>query len=121
VRRRAEDSARSACSTSCCGGSRPGPSERRRRLAGQAAGEEESATRQKFRKKLREGELDDREVEIEVSAPQAHMRYSPRRNGGATQQIQGMFQNLGGGRRKLRRMKIREAIRMLTTRKRRVW
>src|SRR6266852_6404231 len=38
-----------------------------------AAGEEDSATRQKFRKKLREGELDDREVEIEVSAPQAQM------------------------------------------------
>src|SRR5262249_40982062 len=35
--------------------------------------EEESATRQKFRKRLREGELDDKDVEIEVSTPQAHM------------------------------------------------
>ncbi|TMH37528.1 MAG: ATP-dependent protease ATPase subunit HslU, partial [Betaproteobacteria bacterium] len=80
-----------------------------------AAGEEEPATRQKFRKKLREGELDDREVEIEVSAQQAHMEiFAPPGMEELTQQIQGMFQNLGGGRRKLRRMKIREAMRMLT-------
>ncbi|HUL93073.1 MAG TPA: ATP-dependent protease ATPase subunit HslU [Burkholderiales bacterium] len=84
-------------------------------LPGKPAGEEESATRQKFRKKLREGELDDREVEIEVSTPQAHMEiFAPPGMEELTQQIQGMFQNLGGGRRKLRRMKIREAIRMLT-------
>src|SRR5207244_7492245 len=66
-------------------------------------------------KKLREGELDDREVEIEVSAPQAHMEiFAPPGMEELTQQIQGMFQNLGGNRRKLRRMKIREAMRMLT-------
>src|SRR4249920_196948 len=82
---------------------------------GKPAGDEESATRQKFRKKLREGELDDKDVEIEVSAPQAHMEiFAPHGMEELTQQIQGMFQNLGGGRRKLRRMKIREAIRMLT-------
>ena len=77
--------------------------------------EEESATRQKFRKRLREGELDDKDVEIEVSAPQAHMEiFAPPGMEELTQQIQGMFQNLGGGRRRLRRMKIREAMRMLT-------
>jgi len=76
---------------------------------------EESATRQKFRKKLREGELDEREVELEVSAPQAHMEiFAPPGMEELTQQIQGMFQNLGGGRRKLRRMKVRDAMRMLT-------
>src|SRR6266513_1714708 len=80
-----------------------------------AVGEGESATRQKFRKKLREGELDDREVEIEVAAPQAHMEiFAPPGMEELTQQIQGMFQNLGGGRRKLRRMKIREAMGILT-------
>ena len=73
------------------------------------------ATRDSFRKKLRSGELDDREVEIEVSAPQAHMEiFAPPGMEELTQQIQGMFQNLGGARRKLRRMKIREAMRMLT-------
>ena len=83
--------------------------------SGKPAGDEESATRQKFRKKLREGELDDKDVEIEVSAPQAHMEiFAPPGMEDLTQQIQGMFQNLGGGRRKLRRMKIREAMRMLT-------
>ena len=85
------------------------------RPSGKPAGDEESATRQKFRKKLREGELDDKDVEIEVSAPQAHMEiFAPPGMEDLTQQIQGMFQNLGGGRRKLRRMKIREAMRMLT-------
>src|SRR3979490_410767 len=84
-------------------------------LPANAVGDEESATRQKFRKKLREGELDDREVEIEVSAPQAHMEiFAPPGMEELTQQIQGMFQNLGGGRKKLRRMKIREALRTLT-------
>jgi len=57
-----------------------------------AAGEEDSATRQKFRKKLREGELDDREVEIEVPAQQAHMEiFAPPGMEELTQQIQGMF------------------------------
>src|SRR5206468_8308496 len=84
-------------------------------LSGKTGGDEESATRQKFRKKLREGELDERDIEVEVSSPQAHMEiFAPPGMEERTQQIQGMFQNLGGGRRKLRRMKIREAMRMLT-------
>ncbi|HEY6721492.1 MAG TPA: ATP-dependent protease ATPase subunit HslU [Burkholderiales bacterium] len=82
---------------------------------GKPSGEEESATRQKFRKKLREGELDEKEIDLEVSTPQAHMEiFAPPGMEDLTQQIQGMFQNLGGGRKKLRRMKIREAMRMLT-------
>ena len=84
-------------------------------LGAKSGGGEESATRQKFRKKLREGELDEREIELEVSAPQAHMEiFAPPGMEELTQQIQGMFQNLGGGRRKLRRMKVRDAVRMLT-------
>ncbi len=84
-------------------------------LGAKSGSGEESATRQKFRKKLREGELDEKEIELEVSAPQAHMEiFAPPGMEELTQQIQGMFQNLGGGRRKLRRMKVREAMRMLT-------
>jgi ATP-dependent HslUV protease ATP-binding subunit HslU len=85
---------------------------------GQAAkppADEESMTRQRFRKKLREGELDDKDVDIEVAAHQAHMEiFAPPGMEELTQQIQGMFQNLGGGRKKLRRMKIRDAMKMLT-------
>jgi ATP-dependent HslUV protease ATP-binding subunit HslU len=76
---------------------------------------EESGTRQKFRKKLREGELDEKEIELEVPVAQAHMEiFAPPGMEELTQQIQGMFQNLGGGRKKLRRMKVRDAMRMLT-------
>ncbi len=76
---------------------------------------EESATRQKFRKKLREGELDDKEIEIEVAAAQPHMEIlAPPGMEDLTSQIQGMLSNLGGGRRRLRRMKIREALQVVT-------
>ena len=77
--------------------------------------EADSAARQKFRKKLREGELDDREIEIEVATPQAHMEImAPPGMEELTQQIQGMFQNMGGGRKKLRKLKIRDAMKQLT-------
>ena len=83
--------------------------------APQAATEAESATRQKFRKKLREGELDDREIEIEVAAVQPQMEIlAPPGMEDLTSQIQSMFQNLGGGRRKMRKMRVREAMKALT-------
>jgi ATP-dependent HslUV protease ATP-binding subunit HslU len=76
---------------------------------------EETATRQKFRKRLREGELDDKEIDIEVSAAQPQMEIlAPPGMEELTSQIQGMLSNLGGGRRKLRRMKIREALELIT-------
>jgi ATP-dependent HslUV protease ATP-binding subunit HslU len=78
-------------------------------------GPDDSATRQHFRKKLREGELDDKEVEIEVAATQPQMEIlAPPGMEELTQQIQGMFQNLAGGRRKLRKVKVREAMRLIT-------
>ncbi|CAG0929266.1 MAG: ATP-dependent protease ATPase subunit HslU [Rhodocyclaceae bacterium] len=81
---------------------------------GDAEATEESATRQKFRKKLREGELDAREIDIEVAAPGAQMEIlAPPGMEELTSQIQGMFQNLGGGKRKARRMTIREALKAL--------
>ena len=76
---------------------------------------EESATRQKFRKKLRERELDDKEIDIEVAAASPSMEIlAPPGMEELTSQIQGMLSNLGGGRRRLRRMKIREAAELLT-------
>ena len=76
---------------------------------------EESATRQKFRKKLRESELDEREIEIEVAAVSPQMEIlAPPGMEELTTQIQGMFQNLAGGRRRTRKMRIREAMQVLT-------
>jgi ATP-dependent HslUV protease ATP-binding subunit HslU len=81
----------------------------------QEAAPEESATRQKFRKRLREGELDDKEIEIEVSAVAQQMEIlAPPGMEELTSQIQGMFQNLAGGRRRTRKLRIREAMQVLT-------
>ncbi|MDX9706806.1 MAG: ATP-dependent protease ATPase subunit HslU [Azospira sp.] len=75
---------------------------------------EDSGTRQKFRKKLREGELDDKEIEIELAGPAMSAEiFAPPGMEELTQQIQGMFQNLGGGRKTARRLKIREALKLL--------
>jgi ATP-dependent HslUV protease ATP-binding subunit HslU len=75
----------------------------------------DSATRQKFRKKLREGELDDKEIDIEVAVPgmQAEI-FAPPGMEELTQQIQGMFQSVGGGKKKSRKLKIPEALKLLT-------
>ena len=79
-----------------------------------ANSEQNSATRHRFRKMLREGTLDDKEIEIEVAAVPAHMEiFAPPGMEDLTSQIQGMFQNLGGGRRKARKLKIRDAMKLL--------
>src|SRR5215470_11540702 len=76
---------------------------------------EDTATRQRFRKRLREGELDDKEIEIEVAASQTAMEIlAPPGMEELTQQIQGMFQNLSVGRKKLRKLKVREALKLIT-------
>jgi ATP-dependent HslUV protease ATP-binding subunit HslU len=80
----------------------------------QDAASEDTATRQKFRKKLREGELDDKEIEIEVAASQPQMEiFAPPGMEELTSQIQGMLSNIGTGRKRLRSMKIREAVQIL--------
>ena len=74
----------------------------------------DSATRQKVRKKLREGELDDKEIEIEVAASRASMEiFAPPGMEDLTSQIQGMFQNIGGEKKKTRKLTIREARKVL--------
>ena len=75
----------------------------------------DSSTRQKFRKRLREGELDEREIELEVSAAQPHMEIlAPPGMEDLTSQIQSMFSNLTGTRKRMRKLKIREAMKLLT-------
>ncbi|MEE8327618.1 MAG: ATP-dependent protease ATPase subunit HslU [Nitrosomonadaceae bacterium] len=86
-----------------------------RDLSSQTENEEnDSATRQKFRKKLREGELNEKEIEIEVSAAHTQMEiFAPPGMEDLTSQIQGMFQNLGGERKKTRKLRIQEAKKLI--------
>ncbi len=72
-------------------------------------------TRQIFRKRLREGSLNDREVEIEVADAMPHMEImAPPGMEEMTEQIKSMFSGLGSGRKKSRKVKISEALRLLT-------
>ena len=72
-------------------------------------------TRQVFRKRLREGSLDDREIEIEVAETMPHLEImAPPGMEEMTEQIKSMFSGLGGGRKKSRKVKIKEALRLLT-------
>ncbi len=79
-----------------------------------AAAARDNETRQKFRKKLREGQLDDKEIEIEVRAmPVGVEIMSPPGMEELSQQLQGMFQSMGQQRTKSRKLKIREAFKQL--------
>jgi ATP-dependent HslUV protease ATP-binding subunit HslU len=72
-------------------------------------------TRQKFRKMLREGKLDDKEIEIELQAVSVGVEImAPPGMEEMTSQLQGMFQNLGGQRRQTRKLKVKDALRHLT-------
>ena len=76
--------------------------------------ENDSATRQKFRKKLREGTLNEKEIEIEISTTQTQAEiFAPPGMEDLTSQIQGMFQNLGGERKKPRKLRIQEAKKII--------
>jgi ATP-dependent HslUV protease ATP-binding subunit HslU len=72
------------------------------------------ATREKFRDKLRRGELDEKEIEIQVSATPIGVEImAPPGMEEMTSQLQGLFQNLGQGRTKRRKLKIRDALKLL--------
>ncbi|KHT59370.1 ATP-dependent protease ATP-binding subunit HslU [Photobacterium gaetbulicola] len=74
-----------------------------------------SSARQSFRKKLREGKLDDKEIEIDVAAPQMGVEImAPPGMEEMTNQLQGMFQNLAGNTTKKRKMKIKDAMKAAT-------
>jgi len=109
VRARAEDAAEERILDALL------PAAREVGFAARSEPAEESVTRQKFRKKLREGELDDREIELEVSAVHPQMEIlAPPGMEDLTQQIQSMFQNIGGTRKRQRKLKIREAMKLVT-------
>ncbi|MFW6092947.1 MAG: ATP-dependent protease ATPase subunit HslU [Pseudomonadota bacterium] len=73
---------------------------------------EDSSTRQLFRKRLREGELDDKEVELELDASQVGVEImAPPGMEEMTNQLQSMFSNLGQGKKKSMRLKIKDALR----------
>lgn len=73
-----------------------------------------SETRQKFRKRLREGDLDNKEIELDLSATPSHVEIL-----GApgmeemTQQLQGMFEGLGQGKKEKRKLPIKQALKAL--------
>jgi ATP-dependent HslUV protease ATP-binding subunit HslU len=78
-------------------------------------GDSENATRQTFRKRLREGQLDDKEIELDVELPQVGMDImGPPGMEDMTEQIRSMFANLGGGKKTRRKMKVKEALKVLT-------
>ena len=73
-----------------------------------------SETRQKFRKRLREGTLDDKEIEIEVSATPVGVEImAPPGMEEMTNQLQGLFQNMGGNRTRTRKLRIKDARKLL--------
>ena len=73
-----------------------------------------NSTRQAFRKKLREGQLDDKEIELDLAPSVANVEImAPPGMEELTQQLQGMFQNLGQGKKTKRRLKVRDARKQL--------
>jgi ATP-dependent HslUV protease ATP-binding subunit HslU len=82
---------------------------------GEAQRDENSSTRQSFRKKLREGQLDDKEIDIDLAQAQPNIEImAPPGMEEMTNQLQGMFQNMGGDKRTKRKLKIKEAFKLLT-------
>jgi len=74
----------------------------------------EGAARQRFRKKLREGDLDEKEIEIELNSPSMGVEIiAPPGMEEMTGQLQGMFQNMGGQRTSKRKLRINEALKLL--------
>ncbi|MBE0440180.1 MAG: ATP-dependent protease ATPase subunit HslU [Gammaproteobacteria bacterium] len=76
--------------------------------------DDESNTRQRFRKMLREGKLDDRDIELELNAPSVGIEImSPPGMEEMTNQLQDMFQNLGSSKKATRKLPIAKAMRAL--------
>src|SRR5260364_143957 len=99
---------KTAFSTFCC---RP---PKKPDQATDAQPEGESATRQKFRKRLREGKLNDKAIDLELEAPAASMNIvGPPGMEEMTEQIRSMFSNLSSGRKVQRKIRIQQAMKLL--------
>ncbi len=82
---------------------------------GEVQRDDNSSTRQSFRKKLREGQLDEKEIDIDLAQAQPNVEImAPPGMEEMTNQLQGMFQNMGGDKRTKRKLKIKEAFKLLT-------
>ncbi len=78
------------------------------------ASRQDSGTREKFRQRIREGRMDDTEIEIEVSGASIGVEImAPPGMEEMTSQLQGLFQNLGGKRSRKRKLRIRDALKIL--------
>jgi len=85
-----------------------------RQATGDQPERQDSSTRQLFRKRLREGELDDKEVDIEISeSPMGVEIMTPPGMEEMTSQLQNMFSNLGKDKKKARTLKVKEAIKLV--------
>jgi ATP-dependent HslUV protease ATP-binding subunit HslU len=76
-------------------------------------GDQENSTRQKFRKMLREGQLNDKEIDIELSSVSKMEIFAPPGMEDLTQQLQNVFKGLGDNKRKTCRVKVCDAMRLL--------
>ncbi|WP_353621890.1 MULTISPECIES: ATP-dependent protease ATPase subunit HslU [unclassified Erwinia] len=78
-----------------------------------SASSQDSNTRQLFRKRLREGQLDDKEIEIEVAEATGVDISAPPGMEEMTNQLQSLFANMGKGKRKNRKLKVKEALKLV--------
>ncbi|WP_339515970.1 ATP-dependent protease ATPase subunit HslU [Pseudomonas sp. RL_15y_Pfl2_60] len=107
VRHRAEDAAEDRILDALLPPARTGFQE-------EAAPSTDSNTRQLFRKRLREGELDDKEIDIEVADSPAGIEImTPPGMEEMTSQLQNLFSNMGKGKTKSRKLKVKDALKMV--------
>ncbi|MDH3387106.1 MAG: ATP-dependent protease ATPase subunit HslU [Gammaproteobacteria bacterium] len=106
VRHRAEDSAEEKVLDALL----PRPSD-----LSEEAGTSGDNTRQKFRKMLREGKLNDKEIEVDLQMPSVGVEImAPPGMEDMTNQLQGLFQNLGNAKTRTRKLRVEDALKMLT-------
>ncbi|HEX2013265.1 MAG TPA: ATP-dependent protease ATPase subunit HslU, partial [Roseateles sp.] len=80
----------------------------------QSSGDSENSARQTLRKRLREGQMDDKEIEIDVLEAKPSMEIlGPQGMEEMAEQLKSMFAQMGGGKRKARKLKIAEAMKLL--------